>query len=556
MCEYINVNQETEYCEMQFEDDIPFDKEEVEYSEIQFEDDISLEEKTEYYEMQFEDDIPLEEKTEYYEIQFEDDLSLDEIGPKYCEEQKKVEIPFDEEQEELFNKNRGRYQCINKKRERLLKEGKTLKVNLVDLEDILYKHVYIRKIRGRVNYYDGASYRFLSEKVFYALCKKFLPKDILQTICSTRIFKSLYEFILCGFELVDEKYEDSQYIAFLNGIYDLNVRKLYKHDSKYETPYCVQANYKEEDYGLMSNFESLIYQMTGGDEECIELIWETLGYLLLHVTPKRAFFWLGTEPATGKSLIGDFIVRLFGMSNCSQIPANGIGGRFNLAQFVQCSINLGMESSGKLSQMDVLRIKELTGNKTISIERKGMDRVDYPNYSTLVFASNDAINIGDFDDTGAFWERCKLIPCMHSCPLEQRDPYLLEKIWEERDSIVSKATRYAKRLIDNKFIFTEPRLAVEMKEMWKAAYENPVKAFIRESIKFVPIGSQQDCFIPTEKIYEEFLTFSEKNISIESFSKEFRKLTLGQAEKTKRRCAGYTNSVNGFLGVKIKEQVE
>ncbi|MBQ6996287.1 MAG: hypothetical protein IJN64_17650 [Lachnospiraceae bacterium] len=466
-------------------------------------------------------------------------------------------IPYDEEICEVLEVIEKQGQKEQAKREQLKEIAQKVGINLPELEELIRKMVYIRKIAGRLRYYDGKCYCCLDSNIFCGLCKKYFPQDILKQLFSLKILKSLYQYISCEYEVgVEEEYFDSSYISFVNGVLDIDELKFHAHSAEFETPYCINASYIKGGYENMENFERLIYQMTGGDEECEELIWEMLGYLLLHVTPKRVFFWLGTEPATGKSLLGDFIVRLFGMSNCSQISANGIGGRFNLAQFVQCSINLGMESSGKLSQMDVLRIKELTGNKTISIERKGMDRVDYPNYSTLVFASNDAINIGDFDDTGAFWERCKFIPCMHSCPLEQRDPYLLEKIWGERDFIVSKAARYAKRLMENNFIFTEPKLAIEMKEMWKAAYENPVKAFIRERIKFVLVGSQQDSFIPTEKLYEEFVVFSEKNMSIESFSKEFRKFTLGQAQKTKRRCAGYNSSVNGFLGVKIKERVE
>lgn len=462
---------------------------------------------------------------------------------------------YEDEEEPLWNEEESSKR-IEDKQEQLIKSAQKKGINLLELKEIICQNVQIDKKWGRLRYYDGKTYRFLNSRIFCALCELYMPDYIMKKICSMKIFNALYEFILCGFELVDKGYEDCGYISFLNGIFDLKLYRLYEHNPQYETPYCVQANYMDEDYGAMSNFERLINQMTGGDEECIELMWEMLGYLLLHVTPKRAFFWLGTEPATGKSLLGDFIVRLFGMANCSQISANGIGGRFNLAQFVQCSINLGMESSGKLSQMDVLRIKELTGNKTISIERKGQDRIDYPNYSTLIFASNDPINIGDFDDTGAFWERCKLIPCMHSCSVEQRDPYMLEKIWEERDYIVSRAVKYAKRLRNNKFVFTEPKLAAEMKEMWKAAYENPIKVFIRERLEFVQVGKQQEYFLPTEELYKEFVNFSDKHMTIEMFSKEFKKLTLGQALKTKKRCMGYTNSVNGFCGVKIKEEVE
>ena len=116
--------------------------------------------------------------------------------------------------------------------------------------------------------------------------------------------------------------------------------------------------------------------------------------------------------------------------------------------------------------------------------------------------------------------------------------------------------RYAKKLINKKFVFTEPKVAVEMKELWKTAYENPVKAFIRERIEFVPFSEQQDYFIPTEELYKEYMNFSERYMAIEMFSKEFKKYTMGKVEKKKKRWGDNKNSVNGFLGVKIKESGE
>lgn len=357
----------------------------------------------------------------------------------------------------------------------------------------------------------------------------------------------MYDYVLDK----ERSIEDNYFISFQNCVVDTETLLTYTHDSKIETAYTINANYLEEWYEEdMYYFNQLVNSMTNYDNESIQLIWEMLGYVMLHIPPKRAFFWLGTEPASGKSLLGAFIQMLFGIENCSQIEADDIGKRFSMSQLVTKSVNLGMESSGKLSRSDVVRIKEITGNRVISIEQKGIDRIDFPNYAVLIFASNEPIDIGDADPTDAFWDRCKLIPCLRSCPIEERDSRLLEKIWEERDFIVSKAVDVAKRLIQDDFQFTEPELSKRMKSEWRKKGNTAMGDFIHECIDIFP--EEYLYFTPTDELYKRYIEYTGKYLSKNSFSSQFNKLTAGRTIKSKRRVVGYNSPVHGFCNVRIR----
>lgn len=453
-----------------------------------------------------------------------------------------------------FNNLEGDKNNALQKREEMKKKCLESDINLPHLESIMKKNVKIDKIWGRLCYFNERNYANLSQEIFCSLCKKYLPDEILQKMCSVKIFKSLYQYISYDFTRDNKKdYAENFFISFENGVVDASELYYDAHSEDIEVSYTINANYIEDEECPIENFENFIYFMTGGDRESIQLIWEMLGYVMLHVSPKRAFFWLGTEPASGKSLLGDFIQRLFGIENCCQIEADDIGKRFSMSQFISKRVNLGMESSGRLTKSDVVRLKELTGNRTISIEQKGIDRLDYPNFTVLIFASNDAISIGDCDLTDAFWERCKLIPCIQSCPIEDRDPNLLEKIWEERDGIVSKAVREVNQLIQRDFRFTEPQLARQMKAEWRNNSSAPIVAFASECLEIIPRGQGQVCFTTTEELHMNYIAYTGDNISKNVFSNQFNRYFSGKIDKGKKRIKGYCSPVNGYFNVRIKK---
>ena len=428
-------------------------------------------------------------------------------------------------------------------------------ISLPRLEKEILKWIIIRKIWGRIVYFNGTHYEILTEDIFCLYCKRYLPMEIQNKICSVKIFKSLYRYVLYDFVTEkEEAREDNYLISCENCVVNAQTLNTYMHDKSLEVSYCVKANYVEDvyDYPAPHNFEQLIRNMTDGDEETMQLIWQMLGYVLLHVSPKRAFFWLGTEPASGKSLLCDFIQRLLGRENCSLIEADDIGKRFSMAQFTDKRVNLGAESSGKLTRNDVVRIKEITGNKTFSIEKKGVNREDFPNYTVLIFASNEPLNIGEADLTEAFWDRCKLIPCVKSCPIEERDVNLLEKIWEERDLIVSRAIEAACNLIEREFQFIEPQVAKRMKIAWRRNNGSLISNYVDEYLEIVTGNQGYSYFTPTEELYKHYIKHTGDMISKNSFSGKLNRYTNGKLIKDKRRIAGYTSAVNGFYNVRIK----
>ena len=59
------------------------------------------------------------------------------------------------------------------------------------------------------------------------------------------------------------------------------------------------------------HFDQFLKDISGGDEEVIELILQIIGYIMMQNSSLKKFFLFATEPDTGKSVLGDFIASLF-----------------------------------------------------------------------------------------------------------------------------------------------------------------------------------------------------------------------------------------------------
>lgn len=206
--------------------------------------------------------------------------------------------------------------------------------------------------------------------------------------------------------------------------------------------------------------------------------------------------------AFGKDVLLELIRRLFGSENCCHIDAHKMGGKFGISQLAEKRINPGLESNGKLDSSDIATIKTLSGDSVMSVERKHKDWEDFPNYCKMIFASNESIIITDSDTTDAFWDRCKLIHCGKSCAVEDRNPFLLDELWKERNLLMSMVVWEAKALIDNDFKFIEPRISSTIKGKWRYMNEDPIRTFLRERVEIYDTGNS---FISTADLHKVFI---------------------------------------------------
>lgn len=300
----------------------------------------------------------------------------------------------------------------------------------------------------------------------------------------------LHKFLCTDSSITVGEFRKNKRIAVLrNGIYDVMREKLFPHSHKEIVFSYINADYVE--CAECKCFDKFLRDVTDGDEVLQERLWMFLGYTFMQTTEAKVFFVMGEAPDSGKSLLGNFIESLYPEQYVSNIALMDFNRNFAIAPIAGSAVNISLDlPSSRLNTMAVSKLKMLTGGDALNINEKYEAEYRYENRAKLIFASNFAINLTEPDD--AFWSRLIYLPFNKSIPKAKQDRDLAEKFQRERDAIVSKALRYAKKLILLDFSFpTTTQIERKMQE-WQGRTCATIENFMN------------DCCIYSEELRGEF----------------------------------------------------
>lgn len=166
---------------------------------------------------------------------------------------------------------------------------------------------------------------------------------------------------------------------------------------------------------------------------------------------------------------------------------------------------------------------------------------------TLISAANNLPALGEPDVGGAFAERLLIIP-MGEHPVEQRDPNLLDALWEERDVICSMAVAAAPDLIKRRMAFTETDEMKSLRvEFSKGA--NALDSFL--NTHYVRDINGKVC---TQAMFDEYSAFCEEEFMTPMKKPAFRNNLRQMGFKFgKARTSSYPNPVWCVEGLSPKK---
>lgn len=323
------------------------------------------------------------------------------------------------------------------------------KPSLIELEKELLENAIFIVRNGLVYYYDEAAhyYRLVDEDDVIEIFRSSVNFELYNT-SNLRVYNELYRFLKTDPLLKWDRELKGSYCNLKNGIYFLKNEELVEHDSNYITFTCLNASYDE--YAECPTFKKFVEDITGGRKDLKNRLLMALGYLLVETRKGKFFFVAGYLPNTGKSVLLNFIQRLYPPEAVSNLPVGDLGGRFESEVLLNARINISSDlPQDPLSTSAVAKLKQITGGDTVQIQRKNRvsKKLDHP--VKLVFASNHPIML-KYDDE-AFWNRLIYLPFNNRVMKE--DPKLGKKLWKERDGIVTFLLKAAKKLDDLDYKF-------------------------------------------------------------------------------------------------------
>lgn len=241
------------------------------------------------------------------------------------------------------------------------------------------------------------------------------------------------------------------WIHFINGYYDYKTDSLYSHDPKYNEIGVIPWEYSPSRYPAKYKFvtkgkgilretieEPLAFDAWLNeaipDSEDQSMLFQYMAYSMTLDTGAQKFLLFCGPGGTGKSTVLKLIEEIIGKSNVSNVSLQGLQDRFAPAELFLKQANICADIPlTALSEVDM--IKKLTGEDTISADRKFKKAYTFRSYARLFFSANDIPYIAE--KTNAFYRRMLILKMDHSP--ETVDPDLFDKLRTEIPHIITRA---------------------------------------------------------------------------------------------------------------------
>lgn len=293
-------------------------------------------------------------------------------------------------------------------------------------------------------------------------------------------------------------------VLMANGCFDLITKKPVEIEDSNFFVCRINAQYLPGEKRPCPHFDRYLETSSGGDESIKRRICAMLGFLMLPGYPGKKILVMGMAKNSGKSMISRFFQKLVGTELvCGQTPFD-MNEKHALSEFRGKIANIAPDLPAMVIKPGPIgTIKSLSGGDLVSVNPKGKDRQSLFCFTKQILGTNSPIKLQQFDE--AFWDRVEIIPYIHSISQENRIDNLEELLFEERDAIVTKCLKEARRLVRNGYQFPECAVADAMKDSW-IGWQSHAKVFLQ-----IYCVAEKGCFTASTPLYNAYLQFCEEN---------------------------------------------
>lgn len=398
---------------------------------------------------------------------------------------------------------------------------------------------YIIKTHHTIRLYDQL---YMYDNGVYVLCKNKLGaviRNLVQGIKKNQLAE--VTSYINDMSPVVTKTADPKYIAFNNGIYNLETDKLLEFD-----PSIIITNKIPHDYNYHAYSETMditLDKISCNDDQIRDLLEEMAGFCLYRRNELRKAFILIGDKANGKSTFLDCIVNMVGEDNTSALDLSELKDRFRASEMVGKLLNAGDDISENFIG-DTSMFKKVVSGERVTTEKKGVDAFKFSNYCKFIFSANIIPRMKD--KTGAVLDRLIIIPfnATFSKKDPDYDPHIKSKLSTEEsmEYLLQVALDGLKRVLTNNGFSESDKVQEELEKYHEK--NDPVIGFMKEIDIETDVINQ-----PSKDVYKAYQIYCNDNnftplahnAFSENLSRNFNMVTKtvkvkGKCIKVFRRC--------------------
>lgn len=377
-------------------------------------------------------------------------------------------------------------------------------------------------------------YKHISDDEMKGIIKAFIPIPLQKMQDINECMNLLY---------TDHKYynmedinADENIINFQNGTLELDTMTLREHSPEDLCTIQIKCDYNPSAKPVNGSFDYFIDFFTGNDKEVKSLLLEYMGAIISNIhgwRMKKGLFMVGKTNA-GKSQLKSLTERLIGKGNFAAVDLDDLEARFGTSNI----FNKRLAGSSDMSYMTVKELKQFkkaTGGDQLFSEYKGENGFDFIFNGLLWFCCNQLPKFGG-DKGDAVFNRIIVVECKNVAA--KLDKHLQDKMFAERDYIVSLAIEHLQAVIKNDYNFSVPDKCTAAVEEYKTDVNSFLK-FLDECTVSRPNDTIKDgC--TCKRLYDVYIAWCRDNNSgyceskrdikplLESIGKDHKKTVQGR----------------------------
>lgn len=316
----------------------------------------------------------------------------------------------------------------------------------------------------------------------------------------------------------DTKTSSAEWIAFKNGIYNIETEEFKEFSSDIIITNKINYNYVPNAYSEIA--DKTLNKLACQKSEIRSLLEEVIGYCFYRRNELRKSFLMTGEARGGKSSYLNMITQLIGGENTCALDLKELGDRFKTAEIFGKLAVIGDDIGDEFIPNPAIFKKVVSGDR-INAERKGQNPFDFSPYAKLLFSANTIPRIKD--KSGAVIDRLIIVPfnAKFSKDDPDYDPFIKYKLQtdEVMEYLIQIGLQGLNRVLKNQSFTICEDVQKSIKE-----YEennNPILLFFKE------ITEDEVLEQPTKFVYQKYIEFCLSNsfqqLSNIEFSKQVKK---------------------------------
>lgn len=345
---------------------------------------------------------------------------------------------------------------------------------------------------------------YVYDKGVYVKGKEHLVRKMTELVEDIKINqkREVMEFLQSMATTVKET-ADPKYIAFNNGIYNLDTDELEEFDPSIIITNKIPHNYNYHAYN--ATMDSVLNKVSCNDKQIRDLLEEMAGFCLYRRNELRKAFILIGDKANGKSTFLDCIVNMVGKENTSALDLSELDDRFRPSNMVGKLLNAG-DDIGDNFISNMATFKKVVSGDCVTVERKGKDSFEFNSYCKFIFSANSIPRMKD--KTGAVLDRLIIIP--FNATFSKRDPdydpHVKYKLRSEEamEYLLQLALDGLVRVLDNNGFSESEKVQEELEKYHEK--NNPVIGFMKENDIDIDVINQ-----PTKDVYKAYQVYCNDN---------------------------------------------